>query len=32
MGEKNLVTVIIMILALGYGSSIVWLNNVQKNP
>ncbi len=30
MGGRNPITVILIILALGYGSSIVWLNNVQK--
>ncbi|MGK7918836.1 MAG: tetratricopeptide repeat protein [Trichodesmium sp.] len=30
MGNKNLVRVIVIILTLGYGSSIIWLNNVQK--
>ncbi len=30
MGKRNPITFIIIILALGYGGSIVWLNNVQK--
>ncbi|GGA51952.1 hypothetical protein CYANOKiyG1_71750 [Okeania sp. KiyG1] len=30
MGQKNPVKVIILILFLGYGISIFWLNNVQK--
>lgn len=30
MGQRNPVKVIILILVLGYGISIFWLNNVQK--
>ncbi|MGD1803835.1 tetratricopeptide repeat protein [Dapis sp. BLCC M126] len=30
MGKRNPITFIIIILALGYSGSIVWLNNVQK--
>ena len=30
MGYKNPITLIMVILAIGYGSSIVWLNNVQQ--
>ena len=30
MGRRNPVTIIILILVLGYGISIFWLNNVQK--
>ncbi|MDJ0516814.1 MAG: tetratricopeptide repeat protein [Trichodesmium sp. MO_231.B1] len=30
MGKRNPITFILIILALGYGGSIVWLNNLQK--
>ena len=30
MGERNPIRVILIILVLGYGGSIFWLNNVQK--